>query len=118
MPLILILDSDFDFAAELASELAEEGWRAMRANCVPHALALLALSTPDAAVLDGGLADGPDAERLALRLREREIPRLVVEDPEAQGETAWADEAAASLQKPFGGGEVLSALLGSPAQAA
>ncbi len=118
MPLILILDSDFDFAAELASELAGEGWRALRANCVPHALALLALGTPDAAVLDGGLAGAPEAERLSLRLHEREVTRLIVDAPGSQGEAAWPRGAAARLRKPFGGGEVLSALLGIPAQAA
>ena len=118
MPLILIVDSDFDFAAELAAELAEEGWRTLRANCVPHALALLALGTPDAAVLDGGLAGAPEAERLSLRLREREVPRLIVGAAGSEGETGWPRGAAASLQKPYGGREVLSALLGAPAQAA
>ena len=115
MPLILIVDSDFDFTAELASELAEEGWGALKASSVPHALALLALGTPDAVVLDRGLADGPEAEQLSLRLLERVVPRLVVGEA---GDAVWTGGAQASLSKPFGGAEVLSALCWAPAEAA
>lgn len=114
MPLILIVDADFSFANDLAAQLADEGVRTMRANCPPHALALLALGTPDAVVLDDGLADAPEAALLALRLRERSVPRLVVSGPDGAGVTEWAEDAAARLQKPFCGLTVLSALRNSP----
>lgn len=113
MPLILIVDADTEFATELASELTAEGYRTLRANCPPHALALLALGTPDAAVLDGGLADAPEADRLCATLRDREVRRLVVAP--ASGEQ---DGPAPLLRKPFGPQDVVSALFAPPAQAA
>ena len=104
MPLILIVDADFSFAAELASELADEGVRTLRANCPPHALALLALGTPDAVVLDDGLLDAPEADRLCATLEQRDVRRLAVAPAGAEPLGALA------LRKPFGGREVLTAL--------
>jgi DNA-binding response OmpR family regulator len=76
-PLILILEDEALIALNLQDELQDAGYRiAGPFTTCAAALEWLQTATPDTAVLDAALKDGPCRE-IALELSRREVPFLI-----------------------------------------
>jgi DNA-binding response OmpR family regulator len=111
-PSVLIAE-DYDLIGiMLDEELREAGFEVAGpfASCAA-ALAWLKSETPDAAILDIQLSDGRCVE-VALTLKERRVPFLVLtgEPPHAPHEEAFSD--APRLEKPMSQQELLEVLRG------
>ena len=76
-PLVLILEDEALIALNLQDELQDAGYAvAGPFTTCAAALAWLQTATPDAAILDAALKDGPCRE-IALELSRREVPFLI-----------------------------------------
>jgi DNA-binding response OmpR family regulator len=76
-PLVLILEDEALIALNLQDELQDAGYRiAGPFTTCAAALEWLQTATPDTAVLDAALKDGPCRE-IALELSRREVPFLI-----------------------------------------
>jgi DNA-binding response OmpR family regulator len=76
-PLVLLLEDEALIALNLQDELQDAGYVvAGPFTTCAAALAWLRTETPDAAILDAALKDGPCRE-IGLELRRREVPFLI-----------------------------------------
>src|SRR3954467_6754360 len=76
-PLVLLLEDEALIALNLQDELQDAGYRiAGPFTTCAAALAWLQTATPDTAILDAALKDGPCRE-IALELSRREVPFLI-----------------------------------------
>jgi DNA-binding response OmpR family regulator len=99
--LVLVLEDEAIIAVDLQEELSDAGYRvAGPFTTCEAALAWLSSATPDAAILDTVLKDGPCRE-IALELARRGVPFLIYsgyqETPELMaefGHVTWIEKPA------------------------
>jgi DNA-binding response OmpR family regulator len=109
-PLILLAEDEAIIAVELQESLSDSGFSVAGpfATCA-EAEAWLKTGTPDAAILDHALKDGP-CDELAADLSRRGVPTLIFTGHDAPREMLADLHAATWITKPVAFPELLSAL--------
>ncbi len=111
-PLVLILEDEAIIALNLQDELQDSGYRVAGpfTSCA-DALTWLGAETPDVAVLDTMLKDGP-CRTIALELSKRAVPFLIYSGHAATVNTLAELECATWVEKPAAAQALLLALAG------
>jgi DNA-binding response OmpR family regulator len=112
IPTAMVVEDEAIIAMSLEDGLSDNGFEVVGpfSTCA-DALAALKIATPDVAILDAVLSDGPCLE-LARELRKRGVPFMIYSGADDFGEHAPELDGVPWLEKPSSLDSVLAAALG------